>query len=49
MANQPTITGSTFAGKAAGFYIVSAVSPSVPPKRLVEIGSNGIVITEGTC
>ena len=34
---------------AAGFYIVSPVSPSVLPKQWVQIGANGVVIDSGTC
>ena len=33
----------------AGFYIVSQVSPSIPPKKWIEIGNAGQVINEGNC
>ena len=35
--------------KAPGFYIVSSVSPSVLPKRWIQLDSFGTVINEGTC
>jgi len=35
--------------KAPGFYIVSSVSPSVLPKRWIQLDSLGTVINEGTC
>ena len=35
--------------KTSGFYIVSAVSPSILPKRWIQIGTQGVVIAEGTC
>ena len=35
--------------KQSGYYIVSAVSPSVLPKTWIEIGNGGVVLAEGTC
>jgi len=35
--------------KTPGFYIISGVSPSVLPKRWMELNNVGIVISEGTC
>jgi|TARA_R110000851_G_scaffold156337_1_gene298813 hypothetical protein len=32
-----------------GFYIVSPVTPSVSPKRWVQIDETGTVISAGTC
>ena len=35
--------------KAQGFYIASPVSPSVLPKRWIQINNAGVVVNEGIC
>jgi len=35
--------------RTGGFYIVSAVSPSILPKTYIEINNSGVVISSGTC
>ena len=50
--DSPTNTSCSFGltgYRDAGYYIVSAVSPSVGPKVWVEVNANGVVIDKGTC
>jgi hypothetical protein len=42
-------TSCSLPNMIAGFYIVSPVSPSILPKKWIEIGNAGEVIDEGNC